>query len=185
MLPGFDTIKDTPKKDKRLRYQWRFWLDANKDDELLMCEELDYLKSKRQFAPTIRNALRLFFDLSQGRIDVLRELFPGIVAQLQIPPDTPATTEFAQIIKQQAQLIEIMATQTTAPATMRQLPAPTTDNDTELITIQKDTSIDSGQNLLNGLLAFAGGTKEEATETRANFAGSLGNLFDDNEDIWD
>ena len=153
MLPGFDQVPDTPKKDTRLRYQWRFWLDANKDDELLMCEQLDELKERRQFAPTIRNALRLFFDLSRGNTQVLRELFPGIVAQLQTPPETPANSEFAEIIKQQAAILEKLSKQTTAATP--QLPARTiADDDTELIEIKKDTSINSGQNLLNSLMAF-------------------------------
>lgn len=70
------------KSVKRNRYQVKVQLDAGKDEELLMLEKIDELKRKRRWLPTFRNALRLFFSLCEGRTDVLKELFPGIVESI-------------------------------------------------------------------------------------------------------
>lgn len=70
------------KADTRNRYQYRFWLDANKDVELLMMENLDTMKRTRRFAKTLRDALRLFFSLLMGDLSVLEELFPAAVAAI-------------------------------------------------------------------------------------------------------
>jgi hypothetical protein len=153
---------------KRLRYQWKFWLDANKDEQLLLCEKLDELKNRRQFAPTIRNALKLFFDLSKGNTKILQDLFPSIVDKIKesVQIETQASNEFSQIIKQQAQLIEMMATQTTAPATVPQLPASIDTSELPSVFTTDKIEISS-------------------REVRVNFASAMGDLFaEDNEDIW-
>jgi hypothetical protein len=58
---------------------FRFWLDVGKQLESDLSDWLAALTSKRQMKPTIVNALRLFFDLSQGRTNVLCELFPFVL----------------------------------------------------------------------------------------------------------
>ena len=68
----------TPKKDKRFRKQFRFWLDENnpRDHDLLYyCEQQ---KGLRQFQKTIENALRLYGSLREGRVDWLLDMFPQI-----------------------------------------------------------------------------------------------------------
>ena len=64
------------------RYRFAFWLDCNKDDELLLAEEIDTLKQGRAFTATIRDGIRLILDLRAGRLEVLFELFPWVQERL-------------------------------------------------------------------------------------------------------
>ena len=41
------------------RFRVSFWLNAAKDDELLLLEEIDQLKKGRAFTRTIRDGIRL------------------------------------------------------------------------------------------------------------------------------
>lgn len=69
------------KRGFRLRFQ--FWLEVETSEEQSqLAADIEELKEKRKFAPTIRNALRLFISLSKGHTDVLCELFPWIEEQL-------------------------------------------------------------------------------------------------------
>ena len=68
------------------RYQFCFWLDCDKDDELLIAEEIDTLKQERSFSKTIRDGIRLISDLRRGNVDVLLELFPEVKAALKPDP---------------------------------------------------------------------------------------------------
>jgi hypothetical protein len=63
----------------RTRLMYRFWLDVQKQIENDMADWLSKLYADRKGKPTIFNALRLFYDLSQGRTTVLCELFPFAV----------------------------------------------------------------------------------------------------------
>jgi len=60
------------------RFKFEFWLDSDKDDELLLMEDIDELKQNRLFVKTIRDGIRLIMDLRRGSFDVLIELFPDI-----------------------------------------------------------------------------------------------------------
>lgn len=74
------------------RVQFRFWLDVVKDPEASLAQEVQSLKTRRVFQPTVRDAMRLILDLRRGKTDVLQELFPWVV---QHPPSTslrPAKT---------------------------------------------------------------------------------------------
>lgn len=82
-------------KDKRRRVQFRFWLDANDPDQSALGERLDDLKTARQFAPTLRSALRLYFALLDGNLAVLCEMFPEAAAQLQGNRPAPPSPERA------------------------------------------------------------------------------------------
>lgn len=61
------------------RYRYSIWLDSDKDDELLLMDNLDNLKKSRLYSKTIRDGVRLLLDLRAGRTDVLAELFPWAV----------------------------------------------------------------------------------------------------------
>lgn len=75
----------------RPRFQFRFCLDVSKDEELVLADEFELLKSKRQFKPTVCDAVRLLLDLRNGSTDVLFELFPLLRQQLAAPlPAAPA-----------------------------------------------------------------------------------------------
>src|SRR5690349_9401082 len=63
----------------RRRFMFRFWLDDNKPLESELGKELDTLKNKRKFLPTVRDALRLYFSLLKGETALLKDMFPMIV----------------------------------------------------------------------------------------------------------
>lgn len=65
------------------RERFSFWLDLNKDDELMLAEQIDDLKRRRLFTRTIRDGIRLICDLRRGNLDVLLELFPELKHRLQ------------------------------------------------------------------------------------------------------
>jgi hypothetical protein len=62
----------------RYRMAFTFWLEASKDEQVGLADQLEQLKAKRLFAPTIRAALSLYLDLMAGRTDELYRLFPGL-----------------------------------------------------------------------------------------------------------
>jgi hypothetical protein len=68
-------------KTPRRRFMYRFWLDVNKPDQRALAEALEAVKARRKFAPTVRDALRLFLDLQDGNTGELCRLFPDLVAE--------------------------------------------------------------------------------------------------------
>ncbi len=103
----------TPKKDKRYRFQLRFWLDLEKSDEYWLAEYAALLKNNRGFARAIRNGLRLIHDLQQGKTDVLIELFPWIQEAFNRPS-----------VFNEELLADLIAQRLHAQPTPRVLPAP-------------------------------------------------------------
>lgn len=81
------------------RYKFNFWLDCNKDDELLLAEQVDQLKRERLFTRTIRDGIRLIADLRAGRLDVLFELFPWVRAEFMatLSPTTDIQQQLARL----------------------------------------------------------------------------------------
>jgi len=63
------------------RFKFNFWLDCDKDNELLLADTIDDLKRQRAFTATIRDGIRLICDLRRGSLDVLFELFPWVRAE--------------------------------------------------------------------------------------------------------
>lgn len=74
--------KERKAKPKSFREGFKFWLDLNKQVEADLADAIFQLKRTRQFASTIRDALRLILTLRLGDVSVLEALFPGIVKQL-------------------------------------------------------------------------------------------------------
>ena len=74
-------------KPKKFRMMFRFWLDVYQDSDSWLADELEFLKSKRQMTKTIRNALRLLFDLQNGSTNVLFELFPELARDFRPYPN--------------------------------------------------------------------------------------------------
>lgn len=60
------------------RLQFKFWLDVNKPGEESIADIIEKLKNTRRYTEAVRSGLRLFWDLSQGKTDVLLELFPFV-----------------------------------------------------------------------------------------------------------
>jgi hypothetical protein len=64
------------------RLQFKFWLDVSKLDEESIADIIEKLKNARKYSAAIRDGLRLIWDLSQGKTDVLLELFPFVKTAL-------------------------------------------------------------------------------------------------------
>lgn len=156
---SFPHLSQAPKKDTRTRYLVRFWLNAQNDHELLMLSDIDEMKEKRQFQPTIRNAIQLILDLQAGRIDTLLRLFPWIedYFRAKLTPHVPQpASELTLILNELKRLQGNVSTSHAAPAS--ELPT---------------TSI------------FAEAEPENPTESRKSFAAGFGDLFGDDDDTWD
>ena len=152
----------------RLRERFNFWLDASKDDELLLAEQIDELKRKRQFASAIRNGLKLFLDLRAGRVDVLRELFPWVFDAIAGTLEEERSTKTFAIEAQLQRLEKLLVEQGNTPIE-RLLPAgprrldvpqfsvPFDDEDAETtLDIRAVQGTDSAQNFVNAVLAISG-----------------------------
>lgn len=70
-------------KIKPRRMQFKFWLDANRENEAALGAYLDDMKQKRKLTATIRDAVRLLWWLRSGRAEVLLEMFPNIEDMIQ------------------------------------------------------------------------------------------------------
>lgn len=69
-------------KDKRIRKMFRFWLNALNDDDARLIYYCTEQKRTRQFQRTIRQALRLYWNLQEGYVDFLLHWFPDIQERL-------------------------------------------------------------------------------------------------------
>ena len=85
---GDTTTDDAPTVIHHERKQKRFAfnLDWNKPDERTIGQGLLKHKQERNMVGVIRDAVRLYFDLSAGNVDVLLELFPRIRDVIHTPP---------------------------------------------------------------------------------------------------
>ncbi len=156
------------------RERFMFWLDTDKDNDILLAEEIDQLKRQRSFTATIRDGLRLILDLRAGRLDVLFNLFPWVRAefmeyiQSQLAP--PNTIE--QQLKRLEQLLleqgnepiplpsgpkALQPVNQAGPRPLKAAPAPLPEQDDEDIPleIKKDTQKKNiADNFLKSVLAL-------------------------------
>ena len=58
------------KKPQPYRMMHKFWLNAEKQDELVLADYCSELRHKRQFTRTIRTGLELVRDLEAGNIEI-------------------------------------------------------------------------------------------------------------------
>jgi hypothetical protein len=150
------------------RGRFTFWLDYNKDEELLLAETINELKHTRLFSKSIRDGIRLVNSLRKGKLDVLFELFPWVKAEF-LAGVQPKETAGEKALREQLQRLEnLLLEQGNRPIS---LPAKST------ITIPEIGEIPS---------IFVEEPTTNPGETRANFAASMGDLFaDDSDDLWD
>lgn len=73
-----DSIERKLRRCKGTRFVEKFWLDMQKHDERWLRQQITILKYERQYSRAVRDGLRLFLDLRQGRLEVLMELFPFV-----------------------------------------------------------------------------------------------------------
>lgn len=147
------------------REKFKFWLDTNKDDELLVAEQINELKQGRQFTSTIRDGIRLICDLKAGRLDVLFELFPWVRAEFleYMASVQPKQSDTDRIAEHLARIEKLLATdKPVSPALVEegrgrpkkmavaQVAAPTFDDDANLLVVSKaKASGNAAQNFLN------------------------------------
>lgn len=91
------------------RYKFQFWLNGEKDDELLVAETIDDLKQRRSFSAVVRDGIMIVNELREGRVDLLLKLFPFVkdaIADMLPPPPAPPTPDNADLIEQFRQMLE-------------------------------------------------------------------------------
>jgi len=171
------------RRDKRHRFQFKFWLDVNQDDQLLLAEDLDNLKKDRQFAPTVRKALYIFFDLMRGDPRRLLDEFPWIEDHFrdkfaqENPPPTLPSEDFQKMLRYQALILDQMQkqpTNTAAPPVQQQLPG-------------LDTLADLADDVFVEQPKTEAEIRADAKEARTNFAMGMNDMFadDDDDDLFD
>ena len=156
------------------RYRFNFWLDSQKDDELLLMEDIDALKRQRLFSQTIRDGIRLMMDLRRGSFDVLIELFPDIRHHIIEPgqgDNGGGNGDDMKAIRQQLARLEQATLQQSAPSGLLMagsskgpkplassaISAPVFDDDDDsLLNVKRDTSIASADNFLRAAFALQG-----------------------------
>ncbi|MBZ0285711.1 MAG: hypothetical protein K8L97_33590 [Anaerolineae bacterium] len=151
------------------RYKREFWLDARKDDELLLLETIDQLKQQRSFTATLRDGIRLIVDLRAGRLDVLFELFPFTRERLNTTP--PTSGDLERRLDELQRLIVGQGGNITAPppnypimksaGAPKALNVPTTalprfddDEDGETVVLKKGTESSAGLNFLSAAFSL-------------------------------
>ena len=73
-----------------------FWLDTSKEEQAEVRNMITELKQHRLYSKAIRDGIRLFYGLSVGNYEVLRELFPHVYYELVHGPPPPTTPRLAQ-----------------------------------------------------------------------------------------
>jgi len=144
----------------RHRIMYKFWLDANKDDELLLMEDIDDLKYRRLFSKTIRDGIRLIIDLRKGNLDVFLELFPQFKERLD-----GNGGELIEKMNRLEMLLQQREASGARPNTnggpkkigLGALDVPRIDDDDEdTLVIKKDTSTHASENFLRAMFALQG-----------------------------
>jgi len=155
------------------RYKFEFWLDGNKDDELLLMEDIDHLKRNRLFAKTIRDGIRLIMDLRRGSFDVLVELFPDLRKYIREGDESSRAGDdddlHAKIDRLESMMLQqvepggmLMSARKSAAGGPKKiglgsLDAPRIDDDDEdTLVIKKDTSTHASENFLRAMFALQG-----------------------------
>jgi hypothetical protein len=154
------------------RFKFEFWLDAKKDDELLLMEDIDGLKRNRLFSKTIRDGIRLIMDLRRGNLDVLLELFPQFKSRICDENasggggDNDLHTKIDRLESMMLQQAEpggiLMSARQNATGGPKKiglgaLDAPRIDDDDEdTLVVRKDTSTHASENFLRAMMALQG-----------------------------
>jgi hypothetical protein len=152
----------------RFRLKFMFWLDVAKEDESRLAEQIEELKQHRSYSRTIRDGIRLIYDLRAGRTDVLFALFPWL--KVELTPQPVAATE-SQLQLEIAQLRELILGQGSSvsltpnsnsgpkPLAMPKIAMPAfdddDDDDQDTIVLRKDTTTDVTANFLKSVFALS------------------------------
>ena len=159
-----------PQRKRRYRLMHNFWLDMHKPEEERIADVIERLKSSRSFAKTVRDGIRLIWDLKQGRTDVLTELFPLIAARLapapalKALPDGRVQAQLARIEQMLAKqqngfFLEERTTERTTENPLKKLQSITIDDEDEPDLIIRPATSDGNkatENFLSSLMALQG-----------------------------
>lgn len=148
---------------ERFRKRYKFWLNILKDDEFELAEELDTLKKRRLFTPTIRDGIRLIIDLRKGNTDVLFELFPYLKEKFIVSieqnttkvrvEDNDQTSALQQQIDRLEQLLK-SKNSATFSTTNNVIPITETQSGPSITVSKAKSSGNSAQNFLNSMSMF-------------------------------
>jgi len=152
---------------KRIRERVSIWLNLRDDFDFDIADYIHSLKKTRSFTTTFRAAFRLIADLRAGRSDVLRELFPHIVADLEGSKCPDSDTDLGErLARLERALLEkefkpkLVAAQNGGPKPMAvpQLPAPVFDDDLggDTLVMKSVQNGHSAANFMRSVNALAG-----------------------------
>lgn len=104
------------------RYKFCFWLNGDKDDELLVAETVDELKAHRSFSAVVRDGIMIVKELKEGRVDLLLKLYPfvkdAVAAMLPPPvPPTPPPMDIATLMREFERMMDERGRGATIPDT--------------------------------------------------------------------
>ena len=149
-----------------MRKRFMFWLRSDKPDEQYLIELIGYLKSRNEFASTIRDGLRLICALRQREWDVLFDMFPALSADIdkrileaKIEAYEHAAARPIQVIQQQAQAVMIEQGSQPAPPGPKRIEAPqfaAPDDDEFDLDIRDAQGGDSTQNFVSSVMGISG-----------------------------
>jgi hypothetical protein len=106
---------------KRYRRMFPFQLNVNKPEEREIADIIGFLKQERTFSRTVREGIRLVWYLRQGRLDVLRELFPWVLEQqdaAEIGPIVPPAADTEDMLQRHFQRLEKLLAERGEAATL-------------------------------------------------------------------
>lgn len=145
------------------RAKIEFWLNGNSGFDVDLYHWLQSLKrkkgeSRRGMLPVIRDALRLYRDLYNGNIDVLCEMFPAVGRKLAAIAGNDRVDE---MIANQRLILDKMQ---------------------DVSGVESADGIDFDLKTVESVFVAA---DVDPTEARKNFTAGLGDLFGEDDDLWD
>ena len=157
-------------KEIRNRKRMGFWINYDKDDDLLVAETIDVLKSRRKYQRAILQGIQLMYSLWEGRVDVLLTMFPWvaevIVQPAPAPPDTGhlerQIADLKRLIMEQGAISappkdypQMKSNNTLGIGKKMALPMFDDDDDGSTLILSKSTSASiNGDNLLAGMMGL-------------------------------
>ena len=137
------------------RYQFKFWLDCERDDELMLAEAIDDLKRRRSFVATVRDGIRLILDLRAGRLELLLVLFPWVETELTARAAATEAARMGQQLTRLERLLQQGGGSGPRPMVLQKAggPVPVDDDDMALVTVRK-AQVDGAQITKNFLASM-------------------------------
>lgn len=136
----------------------KFQLRQDHAEDIHIQEIVEYWKTQKKGVTNIRKAIALFYALEQGDDSLLSEMFPHRAGQAQpMFPDAPTIVEALNRLTSTMERIQVPVMVEREPEkpklaglkAMRQLQAPSYDDDAPMLTTSKNTSVNASQNLVS------------------------------------